>query len=113
MALLSSIVLDSTFVQVLRGLNDDEVGQLCCNSETIMLMGQRLWDKDKSKVDKTQEVLKAVKTSMRELGSLYIEFRKNTESFEVVDMFNRVHFSALREAIFQISVKESDGIDHV
>jgi hypothetical protein len=102
------------FEAVLCGLQDDEVGKLCKSDPTIKLVGARLWEKDRTKPDKTMEVKKCVRASMRNLGRLYLEFKQQMpadEESSARDMFNRDHFSKLREAVRIMTDKENSTDD--
>ena len=45
---------------------------MCRNDPTIKKIGKMLWNKDRAKVDKTDEVRKTVMASMRNLAQLFI-----------------------------------------
>jgi hypothetical protein len=65
----------SDFANLMAGFRDDAVGEICQTDATIILTGQRLWDKGKTKVDKKQEVKKNIRSQMRILGRLLSECR--------------------------------------
>lgn len=46
---------------------------------SIRTVGSLLWNKDKTKVDKPDEIRKTVMSSMRLLAKIYIDFEKQTK----------------------------------
>ena len=92
---------DDQFTQILERFHRDEVGEVCRSDATIQQIGRLLWDKDKAKVDKTDEVRKSVMTAMRSLARLFIEVRKTMKSdkLDASAMFDRKNWSSLVEAI--------------
>ena len=73
----------------------------------------RLFQKDHSKVDKSIEVKKSVKSSMRSMASLYLTFREEMEKngktcASVETLFNREHFEFLTDAVCQMAEKDDD-----
>ena len=67
------------------------------NSETSKRLEKMQWNKDRAKVDKTDEVRKTVMASMRNLAKLFIEFKKQLEcvdeTTEASLMFDRMHWA--------------------
>ena len=109
--------LESNFTsQVLDGKTSDSLWDFCCFEPTIKLVGMRLWERDKAKIDKIMETRKKVRNSMRNLGRLYQEFKQlyfsqNDASMLIAvrDMFCRENFKFLREAIDNLTLKDGDN----
>jgi integrase len=93
---------------VLSKFSSDEVGRLCQQDETIIMIGHKLYLKVKARKDKKVQVRRSVMTDMRRLGHLYIHFQtidqRNANqsagdcSMSVLDMFRRQNFNVLEEA---------------
>ena len=66
---------------ILVNFHNDEVGRLCLTDKTILLCGERLFQKLKKKPDKATEVKRSVMADMRKMGHLYREFCKNSPAF--------------------------------
>ena len=98
---------DDSFNDILESFHRDDIGNMCRNDPTIKKIGKMLWNKDRAKVDKTDEVRKTVIGSMR---NLFIEFKKQlecvVETTEASLMFDRMHWASLSEAI--TTVKRRD-----
>lgn len=106
---------DSAFQSILSGIHDDEVGKTCKSDKFIKLVGKRLWDKDRAKPDKSMEVKKSVRASMRSLGKLYLEFKSvhPKESTDVSDLFDRENFADMRRAVRTMTdTEEGCGIKY-
>ena len=89
---------------ILVNFHNDEVGRLCLTDKTILLCGERLFQKLKKKPDKATEVKRSVMADMRKMGHLYREFCKNSPAFSgcppsAEDMLHRENFPALEEAV--------------
>ena len=84
----------------------------------MKLLGNRLFMAEKSKVDKTHEVKRSVRVSMRMLTRLYFEFRKvfqeiTQEEFEnIEDMFMGENFHVLSRVVDKITQKDGDEIKY-
>ena len=109
--------IPADFLQVLEGLNNDDIGEMCRNDETIQLIGIRLFEKDKAKVDKTMEVKKSTRSNMRLLAKLYIHFKNemkeiNKETTSAVDMFYTDNFEYFVIAVGKVSEKEDGSIKY-
>jgi hypothetical protein len=106
----SSLKVSEVFkTEVLSKFTNDEVGRLCQQNETIIMIGYKLYLKVKARKDKKVEVKRSVMADMRRLGHVYSHFRHiaqqhndNTSaanfSVSVLDMFRRQYFSILEEA---------------
>ena len=98
------------FQDVISGLHEDEVGILCKTDPTILLVGTRLYE-DKTKPEKSMEIKKTVRASMRMLARLYLHFKEEKpDSCEVKDLWNREYFYALRTEVNKMSEKESEAM---
>ena len=83
-AIKMSSINHKTFLQdseqsrkdILSTLPDDEVGNICRRDETILKIGSYLFDNGKRKLEKHAEVKRTVRSDMRRLGHLYIQFLK-------------------------------------
>jgi len=93
---------DEDFLNILSSFQDNAIGHTCRTDDTIRLIGRHLWRKDRTKVDKHDEVRKSVMADMRNLAALFIEFQKHEEgrhSANAKVMFNREKWSILEEAV--------------
>ena len=101
---------DDSFNDILESFHPDDIGNMCRNDPTIKKIGKMLWNKDRAKVDKTDEVRKTVIGSMR---NLFIEFKKQlecvVETTEASLMFDRMHWASLSEAITNVMRRNNDG----
>lgn len=106
------------FLDLLSSLQNDDVGNICKQDSTIRLIGSRLFQKDRSKVDKTMEVRKSVRATMRSLAILYLELKHQMELAEKPclsseELFSRRNFEELAAAISIVCAKEeSTGIKY-
>ena len=64
--LINRDITDS-FSEILNSFNsvEDPVGDICCEDATLIAIERVLFDKEKSKVDETDDVRKCVKNTMR------------------------------------------------
>ena len=76
--LINRDITDS-FSAILNSFNsvEDPVGDICCEDATLIAIGRVLFDKEKSEVDKTDEVKKIVKNTMRTLWRLFLNFQES------------------------------------
>ena len=102
-------------IEVVSHLADDALGNLAKTDKTILYMGLREFNRTKSRKEKKVNCLKHVRGNMRSLAELYTAFLQEdvVEQLheDASDMFNRVNFSALSEAVTKIcvTVVEKDG----
>ena len=86
---------------------NDEIGTLCKTDEMILLVGCRLYDKSKRKVDKIAEVQRYVRAEMRKLANLYSIFKQQNipanKFGNGLDMLLRENYDILRECIEQMT----------
>jgi len=103
-AFLSSCDVSEDFKKdILSKFTNDEVGQLCQQDQTIIMIGCKLFRRVKSRQDKRVEVRRAVMTDMRRLGHVFTHFRDvfekhNLGTATVPDMFKQEHLDILDEA---------------
>ena len=94
---------DESYKMILDSFRNDDIGQVCREDQTIRQVGRLLWQKDRTKVDKSDEVRKTVMTSMRTLAKLFVEMRQHmTTDADKIDasaLFNRANWTALTAAI--------------
>ena len=105
---------DESYKMILDSFRNDDIGQVCREDKTIRQMGRLLWQKDRTKVDKSDEVRKTVMTSMRTLAKLFIEMRQHLTDVDAskVDasaLFNRANWTALTAAIDVVTSGNSGG----
>ena len=104
---------DNEFKQMLSSLQSDDVGKLCMEDDCIMSIGRKLFYKDKSKVDKSIEVRKSVRGTMRILARLLEAFQQKIgHKAKGEEMFNRKNFEFLSQAVREITVREEDEIKY-
>ena len=105
---------DAAFEEMVNGIQNDEAGTMAKKDPTIRLVGQRLFQKDRAKPNKSFEVRKYVRNSMRMLARLYLYFKEMFPDASVLDMFDREHFGKLRKAVTTMTSKEDseDGIKY-
>jgi len=86
---------------------NDEVGKLCQQDDTIVMVGCKLFQKLKSRKDKKVEVRRSVMTDMRRLGHVFTHFhfhfhdvlqKHNQVTATVPDMFKQENLDILEEA---------------
>ena len=63
-------------MNILTSFRNNDVGHICRTDPDIRLIGRKRWQKDRTKVDKTDEVRKSVMADMRNLASLFLEYKK-------------------------------------
>jgi len=93
---------DADVLNILSSFQDIAIGNTCRSDDTILLIGRHLWRKDRTKVDKHDEVRKSVMAEMRNLAALFVEFQKHEEdphSSNAKVMFSREKWSILEEAV--------------
>jgi len=89
--------------EILSRFAKDEVGKLCQEDETIVMIGCKLFRKLKSRQDKKIEVRRSVMTDMRRLSHVFTFFRdvlaqRNLGTATVPDMFKQEHLDFLHDA---------------
>lgn len=96
--------------KILSKFLNDDVGRLCQSDPTIMLVGERLYDRVKSKKDKEIGGKKSVRTDMRRIGHLYMRFKSKLPNGKVsrcaADMLIRSNFQLFRESVDDYCSKE-------
>ena len=85
------------FLDILNRFHNNDVGNICRTDKTVKLIGRHLWQKDKTKVDKHDEVRKSV---MANLANLYLNFKSCLEGQEcndAADMCDRDNWKELKQ----------------
>ncbi|XP_072042710.1 LOW QUALITY PROTEIN: uncharacterized protein [Amphiura filiformis] len=104
-----------------EGENKD-VYNTCTTDIVLLQVGKKLWNKQKRKVDKKNEVRKSIMSDMRRLASLYSNMKKAEETMgqlpvkdgNISDMFKRNNFRHFEEAVdMYTKVDISEGIEEV
>ncbi|KAJ8018163.1 hypothetical protein HOLleu_43996 [Holothuria leucospilota] len=99
---------------ILCRFRKDAVGKLCINDSWLTKIGKRLWEKQRSKINKKTEVRKSVMTDMRRLAALYLGMQKAEEELgelpakegNVSDLFKRTNFPHLEISISNYTSSE-------
>lgn len=95
------------FGEILASFQHNIIGDICRSDETLRYIGERLYLKDKSRVDKQMEVKKSVMADMRCLARIFHNAKLKSDDIDSVgDMFKRENFSSLREAIEDITTED-------
>ena len=111
--LLNSSNEDREFQELLSTLQIDNISKIIVKEPCIQSIGQKLFLKDRAKVDKTHEVRKSVRTTMRMLARLLECFRRKIgSSVHTEEMFHRKNFEHLCEAVRELSAKDDDEIKY-
>lgn len=99
--------------EILTKFANDEVGKLCQEEETIVMIGSKLYRKLAARKDKKVEVRRSVMADMRRLGHVYCHFRaaaaksNSPMSSAFRDMFKRENFNTLEEACLKYTTTEA------
>ena len=108
--------------KIVAGFLNDDVGKLCRSDPHIQAIGRRLYEKMRAKQDKKTEVKRSVRSDMRRLATLFLNFKKAGQeaqlrgenpkpvSFEFVDMFNRQNFTCFESAIREGTVRSDESM---
>ena len=101
--------------EILSKFQDDEVGNMCCQESTILLIGEKFFENSLKKVGKLTETRKPVMTDMRLLARLYMSFKGDTD-LTAADIFKAEHFPTLQSAIDDVTISDAhklkQGIMH-
>jgi hypothetical protein len=91
--------------QVVSHITQDETGCIASSDPTILLIGERLYQKTKRKVGKQMGTRKSVMNNMRLLARLYKEFREQNEAPQggVENIFQRQNFKFLESAVEEVN----------
>ncbi|WAR20331.1 hypothetical protein MAR_002169 [Mya arenaria] len=68
---------------ILSRFHRDTVGNLCRTDDTLFVIGRRLFQVKKKRVDKDMEIRKSVMSDMRLLARVYIEFQETSVDYLV------------------------------
>ena len=95
--------ISEDFKTILNRFHSDQIGDIIRSDRSILLVGQKLYDKMKKKQDKKMEVRKSVMTDMRRIASLYQHFCSEpgvqVQHKNAIDMFMRKNFRCFEQAI--------------
>ena len=106
---------------VLESLRADELGNLCRTDKFLIVFGTRMYyNKFHQKEGREQDSLKSIRAELRRLGRLY-EFFAQYDAVKkfgnVMDMFQRNNFEALRDAVSEYTKNENKkpkpGLKHL
>ena len=97
------------FKKVLNKMIIDDVSTLAKTDPYILVVGARIFNGNKCKEEKLYETEKRVRSVMRLLSRLLIQFRISYgEQIDLSYLYNRLHLSHLRFAIEALSENESE-----
>jgi len=116
----SSFRVDDDFKRdVLSNFSNDDVGKLCQENETMVMIGSKLYQKIRARKDKKMETKRSVMTDMRRLAHVFLRFRDlaqqsgtkspTGDSVSVVDMFRRQNFNILEQAYSSYTCSTTDA----
>ena len=101
---------DSFLQSVVSKIRSDNIGNICRTDKAILLIGSQLYKKLSIKREKVATVNKSIRSDMRIVASLYSSFLSmegiTTQENNSIDMFLRINFEYLCDAIDEITVKE-------
>lgn len=109
---------DKSFIsEILSKFRKDEIGNLCCTDNVLLMVGRKLWQKSKLKLDQKNEVRKSVMNSMRQLAALYVTFKTQEAELgplekkdgNLGDLFYRCNFEHLEQALSSYSFNHKQG----
>ena len=107
--------LDGGFNKIIESFYHDEIGEVCRTDATIQQVGKLLWNKEKAKVDKKDEVRKSVMAAMRNLSRTFVEFRKLLPTDRNVDasaLFDRKNWACLAEAVTNVTSHKDGAVKY-
>ena len=96
--------------RILSTLRNDAIGKISMMDATILMVGSKLFRKLEMKREKRSSVDRSVRSDMRSLGSVYVEF-KQMGGVQLLygtctDMFLRVNIGELFDSIDIVTYKE-------
>lgn len=86
---------------------DDPVGDLCRSDRVILDYGKHSYDRIKRRQEKEEEVRKSVRSELRRIAHLYMIFKMQNNSS---DMLKRENFLSLKAAIEQYTTQDDDTL---
>ena len=101
--------------KILGKLWDDDVGKMVRKDPTILYVGQKLYRKLCHKKEKVSTLRTQVRTEMRMLATIYIEFKsmdydKEERFYNSMDLFCRENFDTLCDCIDNLTRKEDKSL---
>ncbi|ELU09706.1 hypothetical protein CAPTEDRAFT_188479, partial [Capitella teleta] len=104
------------FAILLSKFQKNEIGDTCRSDSTIREFGWNLFQKEKTKVDKFDEVCKSVSADMRLLARLFCHLKLTVPDdvclHDASDLLDRGNWTHLREVIDLLTSKESGEVKH-
>ena len=97
------------FHDILARFRDDEIGNICREEPTVLLLGKHQWLKAKQKVEKKFNVRRSIMASMRYLSHLFLKFKQQQDTYghsadvSVCDMFCCSNFEQLASALQDVT----------
>ena len=103
---------DSKFCEtIVKRFRNDEIGEICKTDPTILSLGHHHFHAHEGG-DKVIEARKSTMGYMRRLATLFVEFKKCSEKdnleLETSDMFVRIYFEYLKEAINVLTYQDDN-----
>jgi len=100
------------FTDILNSFHEDDIGEICRTDDIIITVGRILWNKDKTKVDKTDEVRKCVMRDMRTLARLFSLFKERCDELvaDASAMFEKGNWNILVDSIESFTSDEAGKI---
>ena len=103
--------------EIISKFQNDDVGTICKTDTTIIIIGERIFQKNKKKVDRLMETRKNTMNDMRLLAKVYLAMKSNENSdlSGFKDLFVRKNFQILETAVETVTSKSpgSENIDDV
>ena len=110
---------EEDFKNVIKVIRDDKIGQIAKTDPIIMMIGSRLYEKIKKRLNKKDEVEKSVRSDMRRLSYLYyffkgrkaeINYKCDTDECNAGDMFLRENLEILIYSIKTYTAKDDASL---
>ena len=100
---------------VLNGMRTDNVGNYIVGDATLLCYGRYLFRSKRRDSSKLVEEVKTVRSQLRQLTRLYLEFLlqkpKNEKLKSILDMFDHRNFQSLMQAVNKLS-KDNGKLKH-
>ena len=101
---------DADYADLIRSFVDDEAGSICKTDQDLISIGRILFRKDKTKVEKTDEVRKSVMSDMRLLARLYISLKRRVPLANgISSIFVKANWDSLVDSIEELTLNEDTG----
>uniref|UniRef100_A0A7M5XJL2 Uncharacterized protein n=1 Tax=Clytia hemisphaerica TaxID=252671 RepID=A0A7M5XJL2_9CNID len=97
----------NSFMEVINKMNIDDVSDLAKTDPLILVVGARIYNGNKSKSEKLNEVEKRVRSTMRLLSRILLKFRQSYgEKKDLSVVFHMTNLKHLRFAIEELTESE-------